>query len=230
MDLFEELIGRIVSGHYAPLATLPPERLLAAELGVGRPALREAIARLEALGLIQSQQGSGTRVLDWRRTATLDLLPHYLRCGAPGIPFARLVRELLHFRTMPCLEVVRLAAVYAPGGTAEEARALVAAAWNLRSDSAAFAHADFEVYRLLALRSDFPPALWLLNSAVGTFQSFVDRFASVIVPPADYPARMNAVLDAVARRRERRAVVELQTYFAAHDDAVLRGLGLQEVA
>jgi len=43
---------------------LPPERELAAELGISRPALREATRRLVALGILRARQGSGTYVAE----------------------------------------------------------------------------------------------------------------------------------------------------------------------
>jgi GntR family transcriptional repressor for pyruvate dehydrogenase complex len=52
----------IVTGRLPPGTRLAPERMLAAELEVSRSALREALSRLEATGLIERRQGSGTRV------------------------------------------------------------------------------------------------------------------------------------------------------------------------
>jgi GntR family transcriptional repressor for pyruvate dehydrogenase complex len=51
----------------APGDRLPPERELAARLGVSRSSLREGLRRLTDLGIIESRQGSGTYV------APLDL-------------------------------------------------------------------------------------------------------------------------------------------------------------
>ncbi|HEY4277785.1 MAG TPA: FCD domain-containing protein [Conexibacter sp.] len=44
----------------APGDRLPPERELAARLGVSRSSLREGLRRLTDLGIIESRQGSGT--------------------------------------------------------------------------------------------------------------------------------------------------------------------------
>jgi GntR family transcriptional regulator, transcriptional repressor for pyruvate dehydrogenase complex len=52
----------LARGRYAPGDRLPPERELAAGLGVSRPTLREAIRRLTEAGLLESRQGSGTYV------------------------------------------------------------------------------------------------------------------------------------------------------------------------
>ncbi|GGX65203.1 FCD domain-containing protein [Saccharospirillum salsuginis] len=58
----EELERAIVEGIYPARERLPPERALAAELGVSRPTLREALNKLAVRGLIESRQGGGHRV------------------------------------------------------------------------------------------------------------------------------------------------------------------------
>ncbi len=49
----------IRSGRFAPGSALPPERELASDLGVSRHSLRQAIASLEAVGLVESRHGAG---------------------------------------------------------------------------------------------------------------------------------------------------------------------------
>ena len=60
---WETVLGRIeadlVAGVLTPGDHLPSERALAAELGVGRSSVREALRVLEVLGLIRTQTGSG---------------------------------------------------------------------------------------------------------------------------------------------------------------------------
>lgn len=50
---------RLLDGSLSPGDHLPPERTLAADLGVGRSSVREAVRVLEVLGLIRTQTGSG---------------------------------------------------------------------------------------------------------------------------------------------------------------------------
>jgi GntR family transcriptional repressor for pyruvate dehydrogenase complex len=73
-QVFEQLIAEILSGHYKPGRTLPSERMLTSVFGVNRHVVREALGRLEQLGLVKVVQGGGTTVLDFRHTAGLDLL------------------------------------------------------------------------------------------------------------------------------------------------------------
>ena len=61
-DIVQHLERLIVTGELAAGTSLRPERALATELGVSRNALREALTRLEGLGLLERRQGSANRV------------------------------------------------------------------------------------------------------------------------------------------------------------------------
>ena len=65
-EVLERLHELIQNGGYAAGEKLPPERALAVKLGVGRPAVREAIKALGILGVIESRRGAGTFVLQVR--------------------------------------------------------------------------------------------------------------------------------------------------------------------
>src|SRR6476619_3580297 len=55
----EQLATAIRLGVYPLGSTLPPERDLAAQLGVSRATLREAMAALRQAGLVQTTRGRG---------------------------------------------------------------------------------------------------------------------------------------------------------------------------
>lgn len=70
----------------APGDRLPPERQLAAELGISRSSLREALRRLVDLGIVEARQGSGTYLapidLNDLSAARLRLEPYAARLAA----------------------------------------------------------------------------------------------------------------------------------------------------
>ena len=63
--------GRIEGGIFKPGDKLPSERLLQKELAVSRFTLREALARLSALGIIKTLHGKGTIVAREINSSTL---------------------------------------------------------------------------------------------------------------------------------------------------------------
>ncbi len=59
-----QLEGLVRSGHFGAEGKFPSERDLAEQFGVGRSSMREAISKLETLGIIVRTHGVGTFVLD----------------------------------------------------------------------------------------------------------------------------------------------------------------------
>jgi GntR family transcriptional repressor for pyruvate dehydrogenase complex len=107
-DVFEQIVAEVLSGDMQPGESLPSERRLAEVLGVSRPAIREALKRLTAAGLIEVRQGDATTVRDFRRHAGLDLLPRLLiRAGEVDLP---VVRSILETRLHNGPKVAELAA------------------------------------------------------------------------------------------------------------------------
>ena len=73
-EVFGQLLAEILSGRYVPGSTLPGERGLSDVFQVNRHVVREALKRLEQVGLVKTVHGGGTKVLEFRRSAGLDLL------------------------------------------------------------------------------------------------------------------------------------------------------------
>jgi DNA-binding FadR family transcriptional regulator len=121
-EIHGQLRAAILTGRYAPGATLPSERRLSEALGAGRHAVREALKRLQQAGLISISQGGATRVRDWRRHGGLDLL---LALGADGLapPELGLVRATLEMRASVGADAARLCALRADDATRAEVNA-----------------------------------------------------------------------------------------------------------
>jgi DNA-binding FadR family transcriptional regulator len=107
-QVFRILSQDVLSGRYAPGELLPTQRRLAADLGVNMASVREAVKRLEQLRLVESRQGEGMRVLDWRRDGGLDVLAH-LVVGPTGLDGTTLA-AVLEARRLMLGEAARLAA------------------------------------------------------------------------------------------------------------------------
>lgn len=58
--IVDRLVDFIVAGQFTPGDQLPTEKDLTEALAVGRSSLREAIRKLEALGIVQIRHGTGT--------------------------------------------------------------------------------------------------------------------------------------------------------------------------
>ncbi len=169
-DVFDQILTDVLSGEMQPGQTLPSERRLAELLGVSRPAVREALKRVSAAGLVEVRQGDATTVRDFRRHAGLDLLPRLLlRAGQLDLS---VVRSILEARLHNGPKAAELAAARRKAGLAV---LLDEAVRNLESEHDPVERqrhaltfwdhvvdgADSIVFRLMynTLRSTYEPAL-----------------------------------------------------------------------
>ena len=98
----------IVSGRYAAGATIPPEPLLGAELGVSRTVVREAVKSLVGKGLVSTGPKVGTRVLssDHWNWFDPDVVSWQSRAGLTR----EFLRDLQELRSVVEPAAVRMAA------------------------------------------------------------------------------------------------------------------------
>jgi len=92
-EVARRLLDYFTSDAIEPGDRLPPERQLAASMGVGRSAIREALAALELLGVVTVRPGSGT----YLRGRASELLPQTLSWGLLiGAPKTRELIDVRH--------------------------------------------------------------------------------------------------------------------------------------
>jgi GntR family transcriptional repressor for pyruvate dehydrogenase complex len=164
------LLDLFTSGSIPPGTRLPPERQLAASLEVGRSAVREALAALEILGIVDVRPGSGTYL---RGTAS-ELLPQSLSWGV--LIGERSTAELLELRSGLEIYVARLAAdrltdeeLASLGKHLERMRA------NVDGDLKAFVKADLAWHHELASSAGNSVLLDLLQIVRSLLRVWVDR-------------------------------------------------------
>ncbi|MGW8763936.1 GntR family transcriptional regulator [Streptomyces sp. NPDC055815] len=110
--LYERIADAVHDGTYPPGSTLPSEPKLAAELGVSRPALREALLLLQEDGVLTVRRGVGRTVNDRpprRGFEHVQPLEQLIGAGAPlrVRALVRTVEEPTDFTTQHLLAPAR---------------------------------------------------------------------------------------------------------------------------
>jgi len=113
-----DLRDAILRGELRAGERLPPERELAASLGVGRSSVREAVAKLAQLGLVEIRHGGGAMVRPVE-DANVEVLRHLL--GVGEAPDLALLGEFFDVSELLLTAMVRFAV--ARGSDDEMARA-----------------------------------------------------------------------------------------------------------
>lgn len=123
-SVFEQLRERILTGALPVGEALPAERVLCEHLGVNRNAVREGLKRLEQAGLVAIRQGGVSRVLDFSRTAGLDILASMV-VSPTGEVRTGVARSIVEMRSALAPDLGRLCAARAGEATLRELDALV---------------------------------------------------------------------------------------------------------
>lgn len=153
-DVVRALAGDILSGHFAPGASLPREPDLCTAYGVSRTVIREALKKLDAKGLIITRSRVGTTVADPELWNILD--PQIIEWHPPGALDQRLFDAILETRLGIEPIVAELAAKRA---TLAELAAIEAAWAGMRAagaDVQAFTSHDITFHRVLYAASHNP--------------------------------------------------------------------------
>lgn len=201
MDLF-------TSGSIEPGTRLPPERHLAVSLGVGRSAVREALAALEILGIVDVRPGSGTYL---RGTAS-ELLPQTLRWGL--LIGQKSTAELLELRSGLEIYVARLAAARA---SASELRAIASSLERMRAcveNLRAFARADLDFHNALAAAAGNATLVDLLHVVRSLLQVYADRAVHDETEAGTALSEHESVYQAIAAADQDAAASAMATHMA----------------
>jgi DNA-binding FadR family transcriptional regulator len=122
----ERLRALLLEGDFGSSGRLPSEREMAEQLGISRPALREALRRLSELGIVEVRRGAGAFM------TTVDL------------------HELADVRLRLEPMAAELAAIHRTDAQLEQLRAAVVRLAETIDDPVAFAATDAHVHGLLA--------------------------------------------------------------------------------
>lgn len=168
-EVAERLLAFFTSGQIAAGTRLPSERQLSASLGVGRSAVREALAALEILGIVVVRPGSGT----YLRDSASELLPRTLSWGMMlGAPRTR---ELVELRGGLETQAATLAAERITDDGIERLGEHIEAMRSSRGKLAAFVEADARFHGELAASAGNQVLQELLQSIRSLLRIWADR-------------------------------------------------------
>ena len=186
------LRARIASGEWEVGAKLPGETTLAAELGVGRSTVREAVRMLAGLGMVESRQGAGV----------------FLRRSSPRQDWDRVlrteeIRHVVEVRHTVEIEAARLAASRRDeADVAALRRALDARSAASGAGAAAFVDADIALHRTVVVAAHNPVLTELFETFVPRLrEAMLDLTAALDLSAGNEP-------DADAHRRLVEAVAD----------------------
>ena len=197
----QRLLDAILSGHFAVNSNLPGERDLAAQVGVTRPTLREALQRLARDGWLDIQHGKPTRVRDYWQEGNMGVLSTLAQM--PSQQSSDFVTHLLEIRVLLAPAYTRQAMEQ----SASEIAALLADYAELEDTPAAFARADWELHHLLTLRAANPIFRLLLNS----FQHIYQVMGEHYFVPAENRNRSRAFYSELLNCAKRNAYLKAET-------------------
>ena len=190
-DVFDQIVEGVLSGDLPVGERLPSERDLAERLGVSRPAVREALQRVAASGIVTIRQGEGARVHDPATSGGLDLLSRLLIRNGAVVP--TVARSIIETRALIGPSVAGLAARRVDAaGLARIEQSLAELAdqpdpvaqqiaaiefWSRVIDAA-----DSITFRLMynSLRVAYEPAVSVLASALEPEVGNIDGYRAVV--------------------------------------------------
>ena len=213
-EVAEQLTEAIVAGDVPPGDQLPSERELADRLGVSRPTVRAALTRLAASGLVETRQGGGSTVRDFRRHAGLDLLPRLL-LGRGGVDL-RVVRDVIEARSSMGPQVVAMAAQADAGPAGDDELLAAARAVGEGEDVATRQRAAMAFWDAVVDRGGSIVFRLLYNQLRAAYEPAMDALADLLAVETDRGDLHVAVAA---------AIVEGDSDLAAERAAALLSLG-----
>ncbi len=208
-QVMREIQARIFDGTYKPGDRLPPERELSVELGVNRTTLREALKKLESLGLLSIRHGDGAKVLDYYSHARIELLGSLLLSQAQSNP--HLIKNLFEAREVVGLELASKAAMRREKRDLEALRAVTdEVKSSVEVVNTQVLELQFFYHLAESTKNIF--YVFLINSIRPVYMEFLYLYAATAREPERVYSLQKAVVDAVERKNVADAMKNMKRY------------------
>lgn len=208
-------VKRIEEGQYLAGEKLPSERLLQNELGVGRLALREALSRLNAMGIITTEHGRGTFVQSTIKSETFRsaLIP-YFAMNDPGR-----LQDLVIARGMLESEIASLVAQQRTENQIAQLHKIIDFPFSAGARHEALAQQDLLFHRTLAEMIDNRFLTTMHEALVDHIQLFLIEFVKSKRSPEEVMDAHKPILKAIENRdpEEARKMARLHVAYSKED-------------
>lgn len=226
-EVVDQLRSLILAGHYPPGSRLPAERDLAKSLGVNRSSLREALKKLENMGLLSIRQGDGTRITNFMEHAGLELVQHLIPLADTSYP--RIIRDAMEFRLFYCREVARLAAARRTDEDLARLRQLAAQCARAGDNLGELLEPSFEFFVVLASAAKNSLMGLLINSARNALRTHGPLLANFLISKETVLAHQRDVIAALEARDPERAVAAVSEHIETSNRHLTQLLESQQV-
>jgi GntR family negative regulator for fad regulon and positive regulator of fabA len=164
------LIDAILDGSFPFDSMLPPERELAAQLGVTRPTLREALQRMARDGWIEIHQGKSTRVCNPWQEGKLAVLEHLANHSVHYYP--QFVEHLLTVRILLAPAFFQAAVQNNRDGVLE----IFAMLPDPDADARTFSAFDWDILKKMSILSGNPVFTLILNGFSNMYLMLAEKY------------------------------------------------------
>jgi len=200
-DAVQQIVDLIRAGEFSPGDRLPSERQLAAQLQVSRTSIREALRKLETIGLLEIRQGLGIFVKDpASNRVQAALIPHLLTDQET-------LQKLFELREMIEVEAAGRAAQRANAGQIAAMRHWLEAMETCfaRDDLSGMVTADVEFHRQIIVATNNNILVDLLDSIADLLREMRRASLSIRESLPDTIAGHRAILVAIESRDSKAA-------------------------
>lgn len=214
--LARRIRGMIQRGHYRLGDRLPPIMEMAKRFGVGHPTVREALKRLETIGVVEIRHGSGVYVT--RSDEVLVLAsPDY-----PGTVTKKMLLDLIRARMALEAQSVADAVEQATAQDLREMRRLLATAAKNLADDDVLHTVNMSFHRLIALASGNAVLVQVLDVLRDLFTQEQRLILKIFGSrERDHGCHLG-ILQALERRDTGLAVKRMRAHLKGVEDAILR--------
>ena len=159
--LYEEIViqlqTKILNGEFKVGEKLPPERNLATSFEVNRSTVREAIKKLELLGLVEIYHGDGIYVKNYLESGNLEVLKSIIKLD--GNFNISTITDLLKIRILLTPEMVKIATKNINEDQLKKIEKVI----EITNDSFTSLEKDLKIHQIIAEASQNIFYIFILN-------------------------------------------------------------------